>query len=511
MLREAARSHSDKIALVQGDHRWTYAELDLKVDRLARGLLADGLEPGDRVIVQLPNVPEFVMVFFALLRAGAHPVLAQPTYRSNEITHIYRLADPVTYVVSDIVRGFDHRLLAAQVLREVDGMRRAYVIGAPGELDPLPAAPGEAGPLPDVDGADVSCLLLSSGTTAMPKMIPRTHDQFTYRLRMMQEICGFSEESVYLAALPVGHDFTLSNVMTTLSTGGTVVLAADPSPQECFQLIEREGVTITSVVPTIAATWLEAKEWAREDLSSLSLIQVGGSSLPQRLAKRVEPSFDCRLQQVFGMSEGLINFTRLTDPPEVVMTCQGRPLSPADEIKVVDDTGAEIAPGQVGELLARGPGVIRGYYRAAEQNAAAFTQDGFYRTGDLVRLTESGNIVVQGRRKDVINRAGEKISPAEVENHLLDHPAVRQAAVVGIPDSDLGEYVCAYLVSGGPAPTLPELRELFKAKGVAAYKVPHRVEIVDGLPLTAMGKVDKKALVAKGMATATNPEEAHEH
>jgi 2,3-dihydroxybenzoate-AMP ligase len=276
--------------------------------------------------------------------------------------------------------------------------------------------------------------------------------------------------------------------------GGTVVLSPTPSPEDAFALIEREKVTVTAVVPPIALLWLDAVEWEEADLSSLRLLQVGGSKLGAEPAARVRPALGCTLQQVFGMAEGLLNYTRLDDPSELVVGTQGRPLSPADEIRVVDEDGHDVAPGATGELLTRGPYTLRGYYRAPGHNARTFTDDGYYRTGDLVRVLPTGHLVVEGRAKDQINRGGDKISAEELENHILAHPGVHDAAVVGMPDATMGERTCAYLVPRGQAPTHRELTAFLTERGVAAYKLPDRVEIVDAFPRTSVGKIDKKAL-----------------
>src|SRR5690606_32527412 len=195
-----------------------------------------------------------------------------------------------------------------------------------------------------------------------------------------------------LAALPAAHNFPMSSpgFLGVLHAGGTVVLAPDPSPKSALALIETERVTITAVVPPIALLWLDAVEHGTQrdrDLSSLRVLQVGGAKFAPEAARRVRPVLGCTLQQVFGMAEGLVNYTRLDDPEDIATTTQGRPLSPADEIRIVDDADRPVPDGEVGHLLTRGPYTIRGYYRADEHNAAAFTADGFYRTGDLVRRT----------------------------------------------------------------------------------------------------------------------------
>ncbi|MFF5246512.1 (2,3-dihydroxybenzoyl)adenylate synthase [Streptosporangium sp. NPDC000095] len=509
----------ERTALVAGDERLTYAELDRRAERTAAGFARLGIRRGDRVVVQLPNTTSFVVVFLALVRIGAAPVLALPAHRSSEIGYLCELSEARAYVIPDAHGGFDYRDLARSLAVEhvvVDGDAQEFLALADLDTDldrgsalDSDRAPGRdtapdhglvSGPVSyeRPDPADVGVFLLSGGTTGLPKLIPRTHRDYVYNLEASAEVCGFTRETVYLVVLPVAHNFALAcpGVLGVFAKGGTVVLAPSGSPDEAFPLIERERVTVCAVVPPIALLWLEAASWSREDLSSLRLLQVGGAKFAAERAERVPDVLGCAVQQVFGMAEGLLNYTRLDDPRELVDTTQGRPLSPADEILVVDSDGAEVAPGEVGELLTRGPYTLRGYYRAPEHNARSFTADGFYRTGDLVRVLPSGHLVVEGRDKDQINRGGDKISAEELENHLLAHPAVHDVAVVGIPDPVMGERTCAFLIVRDQAPTLREIKRFLRERGVAGYKWPDRVEPVEVFPRTPVGKISKKELAA---------------
>ncbi|GAB1689866.1 (2,3-dihydroxybenzoyl)adenylate synthase [Krasilnikovia sp. M28-CT-15] len=503
LLRAWSTTYADRTALVAGPDRITYRELDARVDRMAAGFARHGIRAGDRVVLQLPNVGEFVVVAFALFRVGAVPVFSLASHRASEIRHLAELSGAVGYVLPREHRGFDHLGLARRMLAEVPGLRRAFVLGggsgdgddrfvslADVDADPKPGYPAVA--------SDVAFFLLSGGTTALPKLIPRTHDDYAYQVRTVAELCGVSADDVYLAALPVEFNFTWGcpGVIGTLSRGGTVVLAEDPSPDRCFDLIAAERVTVTSVVPTVAQLWLEAAEWGGADLSSLRLVQIGGAKLPPELAARIEPVLGCRLQQVFGMAEGLLSMTRDGDDAHTVVHTQGRPVSAGDEVRIVGERDEDLPPGQVGELLTRGPYTLRGYYRAAEHNRRAFTADGFYRTGDLAQRTPDGNLVIEGRLKDVVIRGGDKISAGEVEGHLLTHPLVSRAAVVPVPDEYLGERTYAFLVCPAQRPTLPDLKQALHERGLAEYKLPDRVEFVAAFPLTPLGKVDKKVLAA---------------
>jgi 2,3-dihydroxybenzoate-AMP ligase len=504
LLADWAARRPDHTAVVDDRVRLTYAGLDAAADRLVGGLLGLGLRRGDRVVVQLPNTADFVVLWFALVRMGAVPVHAQPGHRASELTHLARTSGAVACVIPDRHARFDHRPLGDAVRAQVPSVEHLVVAGEPGpgqvalaDLACGPAADPREGP----DPGDTAVLLLSGGTTGAPKLIPRTHDDYAYNARAAAELCALGRDAVYLAVLPVAFNFTMAcpGVLGTLTAGGTVVLAASPDPGTAFPLVERERVTITALNPPLAPYWIDEAATTAHDLASLRVVQIGSARLADDVARRVEPALGARLQQVFGMAEGLLCLTRLDDPDDLRWTTQGRPISPDDEVRVVDGDGRPVAAGEAGEageLLTRGPYTLRGYERAPEHNARSFTADGFYRTGDIVRALPSGHLVVVGRAKDQINRGGEKIAATEVEGHLLAHPGITGAALVGAPDPHWGERSVAFLVCRDAPPGRRELAAFLRDRGVAAYKHPDQVEHLDAFPLTAVGKVDKQALRA---------------
>ncbi|WP_369389060.1 (2,3-dihydroxybenzoyl)adenylate synthase [Streptomyces sp. CG1] len=415
LLHDWAAAHGPRTALVQGATRLTYFQLDRRVNRMTAGLRLRGVAPGKRVVVQLPNSPESVVAVFALMRGGAVPVLAPVTHREPEITHVAAETEAVGYIGPAVHRGFDHAAMAARVAAGSTSLRRIFTVAAPGEqAGGFSVLPGgclafplhtvDEAPVPDrrLDASDVAFFLLSGGTTAPPRLIGRTHDDYAYQLRSTAELLGLGPEDVCLTALPAHSNLALGSpgILGTLAAGGTVVLLGDPEPDTAFAAIARERVTVTAVTPSVAVRWLDALDGAGADLGSLRVLQIGGGRLAPDLAARIEPGFGCRLQQVFGRAEGLLTVTRLDDPRDVLLTTQGRPVSPADEIRI-DAPG-----GEAGELLVRGPYTPRGYYRSPEHNARAFTPDGFHRTGDRARLTPEGNLVVEGRAEDVVIHEG---------------------------------------------------------------------------------------------------------
>ncbi|MFD1546187.1 (2,3-dihydroxybenzoyl)adenylate synthase [Nonomuraea guangzhouensis] len=517
LLREVADRTPDAPALADpvAGLRLTHAELAERADAAAVRLLDLGIGRGDRIVVQLGNGWEFVVLTLACLRAGIVPVMALPGHRRSELTYLATHAEAVAIAVPDRMRDFDHQALGHELADDVRAATGAgwHVLVAGDEL-----APGSAdlralcAPPADLKsdrarldaeapaGRDVAVFLLSGGTTGLPKLIARTHDDYAYNARASADIAAMGTDTVYLVTLPAGHNFPLAcpGLLGTLLKGGRVVTLPSPEPARAFTTMRAEGVTHTAAVPAIAVRWLEhAATYGADDVRTLRVLQVGGARIADELARKVEPTLGATLQQVFGMAEGLLNYTRLDDPDDVICTTQGRPLSPADEVRLVDEYDNDVPEGQPGSLLTRGPYTPRGYYKAAEQNARAFTANGWYRSGDICRRTPEGNLIVEGRDKDMINRGGEKISAEEVENLVYQLPTVSQVAAVAMPDAVLGERVCVYVVPHpGATITLDEIRTTMERSGVARFKIPEHLVIVDELISTKVGKIDKKALRA---------------
>jgi 2,3-dihydroxybenzoate-AMP ligase len=502
-------AHADRVALVDGDRRLTYGALGTLVDRLALHLAERGIAGGERAIFQLPNVVEFVIAYFACLKTGAIPVACLPAHRHAEIGHLARFTDARAWLVASEIRGFDYVAMAQELWTSLPALREVFVAGdragsgmtrlADVLDDPIERRRSVAALETLRPPSDAPAVFqLSGGTTGLPKVIPRTHDDYLYNCRVAASVAGVDRDTVLLVGVPIAHNFPLAcpGLQATLLLGGRVVLAPSPDAETAFALIERERVTWVPAVPATVITWLNHPAIRHADLSSLRHLYVGGARLNPEPARRVLDEIGPVLGQVFGMAEGLLCYTRPGDPEEIVVETQGRPASAADEIRIVDDEGREVGDGEVGELQCRGPYTIRGYYRAAEHNRSAFTADGFYRTGDLVRRHPSGNLVVEGRKKDLINRGGEKISAEEIENLLLRHPAVLQVAVVATLDPVLGERACACVIPRpGQAPTLEMLRRfLDEETRIAKFKWPERVELYERFPLTAVGKISKAAL-----------------
>jgi mycobactin salicyl-AMP ligase len=499
LLRHAATTWADRTAVV--DHRGghTYRELDELADVAAGGFAALGIRPGERVLLQLPNSRRFAVALFGLLRAGAIPVMCLPGHRLAELNHFAAVSGAVGLVIAATANGFDYRTMAEQLVASNPQVRHVLVDGVDGDASPFTswsALPAGDPPAIVGDTAAPALLLVSGGTTGAPKLIPRTHDDYVYNATASAQLCGLTKDDVYLVALPAAHNFPLAcpGILGAITVGATTVFCSDPSPEAAFATIKRHGVTVTALVPALAKLWAQACDWEPVTPTSLRLLQVGGSKLEAEEARQIRAALTPGLQQVFGMAEGLLNFTRPGDPPDVVDHTQGRPLCPADELRVVDADGHPVACGEEGELLVRGPYTFNGYFRAERDNERCFDPDGFYRSGDLVRLRDDGYLVVTGRTKDVICRCGETISALSIEEPLLAHEAIWSAAAVPLPDPDLGEKICAAIVFAGPPMTLAEVNAYLDERGVAAHARPDMLVAMSALPTTPVGKIDKRAI-----------------
>ncbi len=501
------KRYAERIALIDRDSRVTYSEVNDVSDRLALNLLEAGLAPLDRVVVQLPNVIEFVYLYFALQKIGCIPIAALATHRFLEVSQFAKLSGASACVTPDRHGDFDFTEMVRRVRRETESLKFGIVLGdAPADFLSLaelitrpPKKSAEVLRKLKVDPADPAIFQLSGGTTGVPKLIPRTHNDYAYNSRIAAGVCGVTGDSVLLLALPIAHNLPLAcpGVQGYMLNGGKVVLSASTRPDDLFQLIQRHKVTHLKVVPALLIRLINDPSIGRYDLSSLRVIQSGGQRMqPEVRLRTLELIPSAFVQENFGMSEGMLFFVRLDDPEDVRMETCGRPLSPDDEVRLVDEEGREVARGEVGELTCRGPYTLRGYYGVPEYNARQFTPEGFYRSGDLMRLHPSGNYVVEGRKKDLINRGGEKISAEEIENLILGHPAVQNIACVPMPDPHLGEKMCACVIpKTGRSLSLKELVEFLKDKEIAKFKLPERLEILSDFPVSTFGKVSKKALV----------------
>ena len=504
---EIVARYSERIAFLAGNERVTFQQLAQKVERLALHLLKLGVQPLDRFVMQLPNSPEFVYLYFALQKVGAIPVMAMSSHRYSEINQFVELSQAVGYAIPERIGDFAFAELAGRIRSEHPSLRWIFVVGSASLPDSISLSDllnTDSGLAPErltelsIDPTAPALFQLSGGTTGIPKLIPRTHNDYIYNTKAATEVNDVKPDDTLMVVLPMAHNFPLAcpGIQGFLYQGARFVIGESTRPADVFPLIEREHITHIELVPAVLIRWVNDPQIKDYNLSSLRVINTGGQKLQPEVKRRAEELIpSCRVQEIFGMAEGLLCFVRLNDPNEVRMETVGRPVCPDDELKLLDENDNEVPAGEIGELLVRGPYTLRGYFRVPEYNARTFTADGFYRSGDLMRLHPSGNYIVEGRKKDLINRGGEKISAEEIENLILSHPAVLNVACVPMPDPVLGERTCAFVIlQPGATLTLKELTNFLLDKGIAKFKLPERLEVVDDFPLSKFGKVSKHVL-----------------
>ena len=493
-------------ALIDGQRTYTFTDIDRLSTNLALNLWGLGLRPLDRVVPTLPNVAEFVILYFALQKIGAIPIAALVTHRFAEINQFVELSGAVACVYPDRAGDFLFAPMIQRVQASHTHLKLRLVLGEPQanevslqSLIETPASlPMDVLNRVRIDPTDPCIFQLSGGTTGIPKLIPRTNNDYAYNSKVAAKVTQVEPDSVLLLVLPIAHNLPLAcpGIQGFFFQGAKVVLHANTRPAGIFSLIQQHSVTHLKVVPALLIRLINDPAIGDYDLTSVKLIQSGGQRMQPEVREKTKRLFtNAFVQENFGMSEGTLMFVRHDDPEEVKLETCGRPVCEDDEVLLLDDDGQQVADGEVGELTVRGPYTLRGYFGVPEYNARQFTPEGFYRSGDLMRRHPSGNYVVEGRKKDLINRGGEKISAEEVENLILGHPSVQNVACVPMPDANMGEKMCAYVIpKPGATLNLRQLTDFLLTKEIAKFKLPERLETLNEFPVSTFGKVSKKQL-----------------
>ena len=506
---EWVNRHSHRVALAYKGSYVSYSEMAEKVNRLSLHFIDLGLRPYDRIILQLPNEPEFVYCYFAAVKIGVIPILALPAHREAEISFFAQFTKARAHIIPSRFRDFSHQAMSREIRKKIPTLEWTLVSGEEVEGDSISITTLLNDRIEErvsveslkkyrPDPMEPAVFQLSGGTTGVPKIIPRTHNDYSLNFKRASEILEVTQDSVMGIAIPVNHNFSLAcpGLCGTLYQGGKVVLISSSKTDTVLETIQKEKITIMPTPPALLIRWMEAPELSKYDLSSLNAVLAGGAKLNSEVAKKVKSTLGCNYHQNLGMAEGMLFWTRKDDPEDLLLHTQGAPMVDDDEVRVVDENDRDVPYGEPGELLVRGPYTIRGYYNSPEYNKKAFTPDGFYRTGDVVRMYKGRYLTVEGRIKDTINRGAEKISAEEVENHILAHPKVENCAFVAMPDRILGEKGCAFVLTKEDQDlTLEELcRFLNEERSIAIHKLPERLERVREFPMTKIGKIDKKEL-----------------
>lgn len=497
-FRKVAAGHPDTEAVVASDRRVSYAELDARSDAVAARLVDVGLAAGDPVILQIGNTVETVEALYALMKMGAIPICSLVPFGQHELAAIAEITGARAHLIQPDIPGRDLAGLSAELRRIHPSVE--FTLTVRGEAEGgirIDDAPDAGPPTYTGDPEDIAMMQLSGGTTGMPKVIPRLHAEYWYNGVATQERWGLDPGDRLGHLMPVVHNAGVhASLLPCHSVGATLVLGATWTPDLVMAMLETQGLThlgsLTSLAMDMAGNTAFLAATAKLKRLNLAIPAVPDDLFEIFKANGV-PVF-----QFFGMGEGFCCGQPLDASEEMRRSTVGYPMSPADEYLLLDPDGeSTVEAGESGELCVRGPYTLRGYYNSREHNARVFTPDGFLRTGDVVRFIDIDGhscLQVEGRSKDLISRGGEKINASEVEEVLIGHPAIKAAALVAMPDQRLGERACVFVVVEGEPPTLADLRDFLESKGVAKYKWPERLELIDDLPVTGVGKVSKKQL-----------------
>ena len=507
LVDRAADIFPRKEAIVDDRVRLTYASLREGVDRLANGLMKLGIEKGDAVLLQLPNWAEYVYSYFALQKIGAIPVVLISGYKQLEVGHLGLLTQAKAWIVPKVYRKMDYTTFIDDV--RAKNPQLAHVIsvradkeGAPftASLEKLMAQPTSTADREALGGrrpdpAAVAHIIPSGGTTGLPKGIPRTHNDYLCNVEYMHKGWEMNTADTALIVVPVGHNLAVLNVLGSVLFGFKLVLLDSTRPEDICGAIQAEKVTYAPMVPSLTRRILESEKFNDYDLRSLKKVLGGGEPSTPELVREVYKKIGCTYINEFGMTEGLVTRTALDDDVEVICNTVGRPTCPYSQVKILDGHGKELPRNTDGEMVVKGPTIFAGYVKNPEENKKSFTADGFFKTGDMARIDDQGNLKITGRIKDLIIRGGENVSPAQVEELVETHPHVADVAVIGMPDKDLGERVCAYVRPvAGQTLSEKELQAFMESKGASKLLIPEKFVFVDTLPMTEAGKHDKKAL-----------------
>lgn len=508
ILDKAADIYPEKEALVDRQIRLTYAQVKEKTDKLAIAFIDLGINPLDRVLVQLPNWAEFIFTYFALQKIGAIPILLVARHRQVEINHLVQLTEANSWIVAERYQKVDYIPIINDVLQNNSQIKHVVLVRGTRHdsffsleiliqntalTDDMLSLLADRRP----DPMQVAHMGPTGGTTGLPKVAPRTHNDYLSRVEYAARACEFDNHDICLVAAPAGHDLTFSMaICLTIFTFGKLVMLDSFAPQDVCKTIEQEKVTAAVWVPTLAARLTHFDRLKDYDLSSLRKMHCGGGVSSPELIKAVHEKLNCMFLNGYGGTEGMSLLTRPHYGLERVCSSVGVPTCPYDSYKIVDQNGNELPPNTPGELIVKGPGIFTGYYKMPQENEKVFDENGYFKTGDQAMVNDLGDFVLTGRIKEMINRGGESISAAEIENLMISHPEIIAVAVVPMPDAEMGEKACAYVQrQPGAKISFKTIISFLKDQGASVLQLPERVEFVDAMPYTKAEKIDKRALI----------------
>ncbi|ENF3497124.1 medium-chain fatty-acid--CoA ligase [Escherichia coli] len=498
--QQTARAMPDKIAVVDNHGAsYTYSALDHAASCLANWMLAKGIESGDRIAFQLPGWCEFTVIYLACLKIGAVSVPLLPSWREAELVWVLNKCQAKMFFAPtlfkqtrpvDLILPLQNQLPQLQQIVGVDKLAPATSSLSLSQIiaDNTPLTTAIT-----THGDELAAVLFTSGTEGLPKGVMLTHNNILTSERAYCARLNLTWQDVFMMPAPLGHATGfLHGVTAPFLIGARSVLLDIFTPDACLALLEQQRCTCMLGATPFVYDLLNVLEKQPADLSALRFFLCGGTTIPKKVARECQ-QLGIKLLSVYGSTESSPHaVVNLDDPLSRFMHTDGYAAAGV-EIKVVDDARKTLPPGCEGEEASRGPNVFMGYFDEPELTARALDEEGWYYSGDLCRMDEAGYIKITGRKKDIIVRGGENISSREVEDILLQHPKIHDACVVAMPDERLGERSCAYVVLKAPhhSLSLEEVVAFFSRKRVAKYKYPEHIVVIEKLPRTASGKIQK--------------------
>jgi fatty-acyl-CoA synthase len=510
VLRDTTERFRDRNAVLDpSGATFTYGELDAQVDRLARGLLEIGVGAGEKVGLWMPNVPEWVVAYFAIARIGAVVVPMNTRYKTHEVEYILDDSEATTLFAVGSFVGIDYLGMIGEIRGRLPKLKHVVIVGEPGEgmhrfdeVVSLGAERLDDGALAEREAAceptDNVFILYTSGTTGSPKGAMLSHHNIARNAEQVTEVLHTTEEDVFLLAVPFFHCFgCVMGIAGSITWGAAMVPMQVFRAKEALEWVERFGVSVLYGVPTMFVLELEENRKGKEDGSSydVSTLRTGimaGAPCPIEVMKGTMEELHCNVSIAYGLTEAspVITMTRFDDPIERRVETVGRPLE-GIEVKIADDDRNPVPTGEMGELACRGYNVMLGYYRAPEATAETVDEEGWLYSGDLATMDADGYVKIVGRKKDMLICGGFNVYPAEIEEYLFTHPKVQNVSVIGVPDDVFGEVAVAYVIPREGETVDPQEIVDYCVGEIANFKVPRYVEIVDGFPMTQSGKVQK--------------------
>jgi non-ribosomal peptide synthetase component E (peptide arylation enzyme) len=501
-----ARDLPDKEAIVDSTKRLSWLQAKTWIDRIALNFLELGFKKDEMIVIQLPNCVELCLLRVACEKAGLLFMPVTRNLRHREMEHILAYTEATGIVIPWHFRDFDYWKMIQEIRPNLAKSMHIFVVGD--------EVPEEAISLNEMAQQSVekkyanshleqtkcqanefAMVLHTTGTTGFPKFVEFPICGRIYAGKVRCQNFKITGKDVIATLAPAAAGPNAFSYLDAPRAGAKIVMLEHWDAEEALKLIEREKITIVPVVPALLDMILRNPNLGKYDLSSVRFINSTGAPLSYNLALQAEEKIGCPVTQEYGaVDAGGVTLPSLDDPKEVRPLNVGKPY-PGNEVKLVNDSSIEIAQGEVGEIMVRGPTLDLAYYLDPESTWQAYTKDGWFNMGDLGKFDDKGNLMIVGRKKDMIIRGGQNVYPVEIENLLRTHQNVSDVAIVGMPDSIMGEKACAYIVpKSGHGFTFDEMITFLKEKNIAPYKLPERLEILDSLPLVSGQKIDKKAL-----------------